>query len=312
MPKIPSSEITSPQVYLNRRAFMQSLAAAGGTLLAGDVAAAQEPARHGTKLKTVPSRFSTTEKPNTWEHITTYNNFYEFGTDKSDPAIWAPRWRMPDPWRIDIDGEVAKPGRLNLEDILKGETFEDRIYRHRCVEGWSMIIPWVGFPLANLIKKVEPTAKAKYVVFITIAQRGYMRGLDSDVLEWPYIEGLRMDEAMHPLTILAVGVYGEVLPKQNGAPLHLVVPWKYGFKGAKSLARIRFVDKQPVNTWQVMARNEYGFYANVNPTVDHPRWSQARERRLPSFIPNHRTEMFNGYAEQVQSLYAGMDLRKNF
>jgi sulfoxide reductase catalytic subunit YedY len=312
MPKIPSSEITSPQVYLNRRAFMQGLVAAGGTLLAGDVAAAQEPARHGAKLKTVPSRFSTTEKPNTWEHITTYNNFYEFGTDKSDPAIWAPRWRMPDPWRIDIDGEVAKPGRLNLEDILKGETFEDRIYRHRCVEGWSMIVPWVGFPLANLIKKVEPTAKAKYVVFITIAQRGYMRGLDNDVLEWPYIEGLRMDEAMHPLTILAVGVYGEVLPKQNGAPLHLVVPWKYGFKGAKSIAKIRFVEQQPVSSWTRAWPEAYGFYSNVNPNVPHPRHSQSTEARLPSLFRNTRTLMFNGYGDQVASLYKGMDLARNY
>jgi sulfoxide reductase catalytic subunit YedY len=312
MVKIPSSEITPRQVYVNRRSFMQSLVAAGGTLLAGEAAAAQQPARHGAKLKTVPSRFSTTEKPNTWEHITTYNNFYEFGTGKSDPAIWAPRWRMPDPWRIDIDGEVAKPGRLNLEDILKGETLEDRIYRHRCVEGWSMVVPWVGFPLAHLIKKAEPTSKAKYVLFATMAQRGQMPNLDSDVLEWPYIEGLRMDEAMHPLTILAVGVYGEVLPKQNGAPLHLVVPWKYGFKGAKSIAKIRFVEEQPVTSWMRAWSEAYGFYSNVNPNVPHPRHSQATEARLPSLFRNTRTLMFNGYADQVAGLYKGMDLKSNY
>ena len=311
MPKIRSSEITSRQVYLNRRTFIQSVIAAGGAALAGDVASAQPPAARGAKLKTVPSKFSTTEKPNTWEHITTYNNFYEFGTDKSDPAIWAPRWRMPPQWTVSIEGEVAKPGRMNLEDILKGETLEDRIYRHRCVEGWSMIIPWVGFPLANLIKKVQPTSKAKFVEFVTYTS-AQMRGLESDVLQWPYVEGLRMDEAMHPLTIMAVGLYGEVLPKQNGAPMHLVVPWKYGFKGGKSISRIRFVEKQPVTSWMKNWPEAYGFYSNVNPKVDHPRHSQATEARLPSFRRNTPTLMFNGYGDQVASLYKGMDLARNY
>jgi sulfoxide reductase catalytic subunit YedY len=311
IPKIPSSEITSRPVYLNRRSFIQSIIAAGGAALAGDAASAQPPAPRGAKLKTVPSKFSTTEKPNSWEHITTYNNFYEFGTDKSDPAIWASRWRMPPQWTVSIEGEVAKPGRMNLEDILKGETLEDRIYRHRCVEGWSMIIPWVGFPLANLIKKVEPTSKARFVEFVTYTS-SQMRGLDSDVLEWPYLEGLRLDEAMHPLTIMAVGLYGEVLPKQNGAPMHLVVPWKYGFKGAKSISRIRFVERQPRTSWMKAWSEAYGFYSNVNPNVDHPRHSQATEARLPSFRRNTPTLMFNGYGDQVASLYKGMDLARNY
>ncbi len=311
MPRIRSSDITDRRVYMNRRAFMQRLMVAGGATLAVDVASAQQPAPHGPKLKTVPGKFSTTEKPNTWEHITTYNNFYEFGTDKSDPAIHAPRWRMPAPWTVTIEGEVARPGRMNLEDVLKGETLEDRVYRHRCVEGWSMIIPWVGFPLANLIKRVEPTSKAKFVEFVTYAS-SQMRGLDSDVLQWPYLEGLRMDEAMHPLTLMAVGVYGEALPKQNGAPLHLVVPWKYGFKGAKSITRLRFVEKQPVSSWTRAWSEAYGFYSNVNPNVPHPRHSQATEARLPSFRRNTPTLMFNGYGDQVASLYKGMDLRRNY
>jgi sulfoxide reductase catalytic subunit YedY len=311
MPKIASSEITSRQVYLNRRLFIQSLVAAGGASLVGDTGFAQQPAARGAKLKTVPSRFSTTEKPNTWEHITTYNNFYEFGTDKSDPAIWAARWRMPPQWTVTIEGEVAKPGRMNLEDILKGETLEDRIYRHRCVEGWSMIIPWVGFPLANLIRKVGPTSKARFLEFVTYTS-AQMRGLEDDVLDWPYVEGLRMDEAMHPLTILAVGLYGEVLPKQNGAPMHLVVPWKYGFKGAKSIVRIRFVEKQPLTSWMKSWSEAYGFYSNVNPNVPHPRHSQATEARLPSFRRNTPTLMFNGYGDQVAALYKGMDLARNY
>ena len=312
MPKIPSSEITDRRVYLNRRAFMQSLMVAGGATLAVDAVSAQQPAAHGRKLTTVRSALSTTEKPNTWEQVTTYNNFYEFGTDKSDPAVNAPRYRPPQPWTVSIEGEVAKPGRLNLEDILKGETLEDRIYRMRCVEGWSMVIPWVGFPLANLINRVQPTAKAKFVEFITVLDTKQMPGQRDDVLEWPYVEGLRLDEAMHPLTILANGVYGEVLPNQNGAPLRLVVPWKYGFKGAKSIARIRFVEKQPLTSWMRNWPEAYGFYSNVNPTVDHPRHSQATEARLPSLFRSTRTQMFNGYGDQVASLYKGMDLRKNY
>jgi sulfoxide reductase catalytic subunit YedY len=312
MPKIRSSEITDRRVYLNRRSFMQSLIAAGSATLAADAVFAQQPAAHGRKLTTVRSALSTTEKPNTWEQTTTYNNFYEFGTSKSDPAVNAPKYRPPTPWVVSIEGEVAKPGRMNLEDILKGQTLEDRIYRHRCVEGWSMIIPWVGFPLANLIKRVEPTSKAKFIEFITMADQRQMPGLSDDVLEWPYVEGLRMDEAVHPLTILSVGIYGEVLPNQNGAPVRLVVPWKYGFKGGKSIVRIRFVERQPRTSWNIAWPQAYGFYSNVNPTVNHPRHSQASEARLPSFFRNTRTQMFNGYGDQVASLYAGMDLRKNY
>jgi sulfoxide reductase catalytic subunit YedY len=312
MPKIPSSEITARRVYLNRRAFMRNLMVAGGATIVADTVSAQQPASHGRKLTTVRSSFSTTEKPNSWEQVTTYNNFYEFGTGKSDPAVYAPKYRAPQPWTVLIDGECAKPGKLNLEDILKGETLEDRIYRHRCVEGWSMVIPWVGFPLANLIKRVQPTAKAKFIEFATVFDPKQMRGQRDDVLEWPYVEGLRMDEALHPLTILSVGIYGEVLPNQNGAPLRVVIPWKYGFKGAKSIAGIRFVEKQPVTSWMKDWPEAYGFYSNVNPTVDHPRHSQATEARLPSFFSSTRTQMFNGYGDQVADLYKGMDLRKNY
>ena len=312
MPKIPSSEITARRVYLNRRAFMRNLMVAGGATVIADTVSAQQPALHGRKLTTVKSSLSTTEKPNTWDQITTYNNFYEFGTDKSDPAVYAPKYRLRQPWTVVVDGECAKPGKLNLEDILKGETLEDRIYRHRCVEGWSMVIPWVGFPLANLIKRVQPTAKAKFIEFVTVYDPRQMRGQQDDVLDWPYVEGLRMDEAMHPLTILSVGVYGEVLPNQNGAPLRVVVPWKYGFKGAKSITGIRFVENQPTTSWMKNWPEAYGFYSNVNPTVDHPRHSQATEARLPSFFSSTRTQMFNGYGDQVASLYKGMDLRKNY
>jgi sulfoxide reductase catalytic subunit YedY len=312
MARIRNSEITDRRVYLNRRSFMQSLMAAGGATVLADSASAQPPAAHGRKLTTVRSALSTTEKPNTWEQVTTYNNFYEFGTSKSDPAVHGPRFRPPQPWTVAIEGECAKRGRLNLEDILKGQTLEDRIYRMRCVEGWSMVIPWVGVPLANLIKRVEPTSKARFVEFTTIHDPGQMRGQRDDVLDWPYVEGLRLDEALHPLTILAVGVYGEVLPNQNGAPLRLVVPWKYGFKGIKSIVRIRFVERQPRTSWMINWPEAYGFYSNVNPSVDHPRHSQATEARLPSLFRSTRTQMFNGYGDQVASLYQGMDLRKNY
>jgi sulfoxide reductase catalytic subunit YedY len=312
MARIRSSEITDRQVYLNRRSFMQTLMVAGGATVFADSVSAQQPAAHGRKLTTVRSALSTTEKPNTWEQVTTYNNFYEFGTSKSDPAVHGPRFRPPQPWTVAIEGECAKRGRLNLEDILKGQTLEDRIYRMRCVEGWSMVIPWVGLPLANLIKRVEPTSKARFVEFTTIHDPGQMRGQRDDVLEWPYVEGLRIDEALHPLTILALGVYGEVLPNQNGAPLRLVVPWKYGFKGIKSIVRIRFVERQPRTSWMINWPEAYGFYSNVNPTVDHPRHSQATEARLPSLFRSTRTQMFNGYGDQVASLYQGMDLRRNY
>jgi sulfoxide reductase catalytic subunit YedY len=314
---IPSSEITDKKVYLNRRQF---ISAATGTVLAtaaglGTTATllAQQPAPHGRKLVTTKSPLSTTETPNTWEHITTYNNFYELEPGAGDgPSRVAKSFKPAEPWVVSVEGECAKGGKMNLEDILKGETLEDRIYRHRCVEAWSMVIPWVGFPLGNFIKRCQPTSKAKFIEFTTLYDPRQFPGQREPILDWPYVEGLRMDEAMHPLAILGVGLYGEVMPNQDGAPLRLVTPWKYGFKGGKSIVKIRFVEKQPLNTWQKTAPREYGFYANVNPMVDHPRWSQATERRLPGFFKNTPTKMFNGYGDQVASLYSGMDLRKNF
>jgi len=315
---IRSSEITDKKTYLNRRQFIQ---AAGGTaaatafgVLGSDIGLqAATPAPHGRKFENVtPSAFSVdqkVDKPNRWEEITTYNNYYEFGVDKDSPSMSVGKFN-PDPWTVTVSGECAKKAAWHTEDILKGQTLEDRIYRHRCVERWSMVIPWVGFPLSDFIKKCEPTSKAKYIKFTTFYDSKQMPGRDSG-LRWPYVEGLRMDEAMHPLTILTVGLYGEVLPKQNGAPLRLAVPWKYGFKHVKSIVKIEFVEKEPLNTWQEQASNEYGFYANVNPTVDHPRWSQAQERRIGEFFMR-KTMLFNGYGDQVASLYSGMDLRKHY
>jgi len=313
MNRIRSSEITDKGIYLNRRAFIASaLAAVGAAAVPDPRLYAQQAAAHGRKLTTVKSALSTSETPNTWEHLTTYNNFYEFGTGKNDPARNAPKFRPRQPWTISIEGECAKKGPIALEDVLKSETLEDRIYRHRCVEGWSMVIPWVGFPLANLVKRCEPTSKARFVEFTTLHDVGQMPGQRSHVLAWPYVEGLRLDEALHPLTIIAVGLYGEVLPNQNGAPLRLVVPWKYGFKGIKSIVKIRFTEKQPVSSWQLDYPQAYGFYANVNPAVDHPSWSQAVEARLPSLFKSTRTQLFNGYRDQVASLYAGMDLKRHY
>jgi sulfoxide reductase catalytic subunit YedY len=314
---IRSSEITDKKTYLNRRDFVRL--ATGGAALAGAGAIgaeallhAQPPAPHGAKLPNVKQGpFGTTEKQNTWEQITTYNNYFEFGTDKDSPAYYAKNLK-PAPWSVAVEGEVAKPAVYHIEDILKGQTLEDRIYRHRCVEAWSMVIPWVGFPLSDFIKKVQPTAKAKYIEFTTLADPNQMPGLRFPSLRWPYVEGLRMDEAMHPLTILVVGLYGEVLPNQNGAPLRVAIPWKYGFKHAKSIVKIRFVEREPLNAWQRAQPSEYGFYANVNPSVAHPRWSQARETRLPGLFKNFNTLMFNGYGDQVASLYNGMDLRKYY
>ncbi len=317
---IRSSEITDRKLYLNRREFLQTAtgaAAAGAAVLAGaDVVleAAGQPAPHGRKLDNVRksplSVSAADDKVNTWEQITTYNNYYEFGTDKDSPSEYAKSLKT-EPWKVVVDGECNKPAAYNLEDILKGQTLEERIYRHRCVEAWSMVIPWVGFPLSDFIKKCEPTSKAKFVAFYTLNDPGQMPGVRSPILRWPYVEGLRMDEAMHPLTILTVGLYGEVVPKQDGAPIRLTVPWKYGFKSAKSIVRIRFVEKQPLNTWQESAPQEYGFYSNVNPTVDHPRWTQASERRIGEFF-RRKTLMFNGYGDQVASLYTGLDLKKNY
>jgi methionine sulfoxide reductase catalytic subunit len=313
---IRSSEITAKKLYLNRREFIRGGAATAVAAAAGAIGGevflqAAPPAPHGRKLENVKkSPLSVEEKVNTWEQITTYNNYYEFGTDKDSPATLSRNFK-PEPWTVVVDGECNKKATWNLEDILKGQTLEDRIYRHRCVEAWSMVIPWVGFPLADFVKKCEPTSKAKYVEFTTLYDPKQMPGVRSPVLRWPYVEGLRLDEAMHPLTILTVGLYGEVLPNQNGAPLRLAVPWKYGFKHIKSIVKIKFTEKQPLNTWQESAPQEYGFYSNVNPAVDHPRWSQATERRIGEFL-RRKTLMFNGYGDQVASMYAGMDLKKNY
>jgi len=310
---IRSSEISDKTTYLSRRQFIT----AASLLVAGTVGgeagvAAQPPAPHGRQLEHVQkSAFSTTEKANTWQQITTYNNFYEFGVDKTDAATYAKSLRAS-PWSIAMDGDVAKPAVWSLEDVLKGMTLEERIYRHRCVEGWSMVIPWVGFPLRDLLTRLQPTSRARFVEFTTLNDPSQMPGLRSAYLHWPYTEGLRLDEAMHPLTILAVGLYDEVLPNQDGAPVRLVVPWKYGFKSIKSIVKIRLMAEQPVSAWQRAAPQEYGFYANVNPTVNHPRWSQAKEVRLPGLFKNRPTEMFNGYGDQVASLYAGLDLKRNF
>jgi sulfoxide reductase catalytic subunit YedY len=317
-PDIRSSEITPKSVYLKRREFIQAgstalagagLAAAGWNMWGGD-AFAQIPR---TKLPNVKkSPLSTSEEPSAYDHVTSYNNFYEFAPGAGDGPKKASGKFKATPWTIEVDGLCNKPAKYSLEDFIKPYALEERIYRFRCVEAWSFVIPWVGIPLSEFIKRAEPQGKAAFVEFTTLLDRGRFPMQSEAILEWPYREGLRLDEANHPLSIMAVGLYGEVLPAQNGAPLRLMVPWKYGFKNIKSIVRMRFVEKQPLNTWQAMARNEYGFYANVNPTVDHPRWSQAREKRLPSFIANRRTEMFNGYADQVQGLYAGMDLRRNF
>ena len=256
---------------------------------------------------------SLTEKPNTYEDITTYNNYYEFGTGKSDPAANAHTLK-PSPWSVQVTGEAMKTGTYTLEDILGPHTLEERIYRHRCVEAWSMVVPWVGFPLGDLLKRFEPTSQAKYVQFLSLADREQMPGVRYPVLDWPYREGLTMAEAMHPLTLAVVGLYGKVLPNQNGAPLRTIIPWKYGFKSTKSIVRIHFTDRQPQTSWNMSAPQEYGFYSNVNPEVDHPRWSQATERRLGTglFAARAQTLMFNGYTEQVGELYQGLDLAKNY
>jgi sulfoxide reductase catalytic subunit YedY len=313
---IRSSEITDKKLYLRRREFIQAaavtaLGAASGALGAGTAEAAPTwPRVKIPNIREVEAPLTTNEKPNSYQDITTYNNFYEFGTEKDDPSNNAGPLKTK-PWTVKVDGLVNKPGDYQLEDLIKPYALEDRVYRHRCVEAWSLVIPWVGFPLASLLKTVDPRPGAKFVEFTTLFNPQQMPGQRSGVLRWPYIEGLRLDEAMHPLTLLAVGVYGEYLPNQNGAPMRLVIPWKYGFKGCKSIVHIKLTDRQPMNTWQLMASNEYGFYANVNPSVDHPRWSQARERRIGEFF-KRPTLMFNGYGDQVASLYTGLDLRKNY
>jgi len=315
-PDIRSSEITSESDYVSRRQFMArssgaalgalALAAVGGNLAeAGGVEIGQVDLG---PLKKSP--FSADEKLNSFADITSYNNFYEFGTDKSDPARLAGRL-VTKPWSVKVDGLCDKPAEYALEDLVKPHQLEERIYRLRCVEAWSMVIPWVGIPLGDVLKRFEPSSKASFVEFTTLYRPTQMPGQRVPVLDWPYVEGLRLDEAMHPLTILAVGLYGKTLPNQDGAPIRLVVPWKYGFKSIKSIVRIRFVDKQPKTAWVEANPREYGFYSNVNPNVDHPRWSQARERRIGEFF-RRPTLMFNGYADQVAKLYAGMDLKKYY
>lgn len=306
---IPSSEITERPAYLRRREFLSRSIDAGLTAAAlgafGSLAAPRVLA--GERLSGVAkSAYAVDEELTPYESATTYNNFYEFGTAKEDPSLYAHDFKSR-PWSVTVEGECARPGTYTLEDFLKPHALEERVYRLRCVEGWSMVIPWVGFPLADVIKRFKPTGNARYVEFTTLLDPEQMPGQRRPVLDWPYLEGLRMDEAMHPLTILAVGMYGEVLPNQNGAPLRLVVPWKYGFKSIKSIVKLRFTEEQPGSTWNRTAPDEYGFYSNVNPERDHPRWSQARERRIGEFF-KRPTLPFNGYADQVASLYAGMDL----
>jgi sulfoxide reductase catalytic subunit YedY len=306
---IEPSEITSQAAYGRRREFIKSAAALG--LAAGLGPVSMLPAVAAAKLAPLQkSNFSTDEQMTPFESVTVYNNFYEFGTGKQDPSARAGSLRTR-PWTVKVDGEVKKPRTLDIEDLLKLVPLEERIYRMRCVEGWSMVIPWVGYPLSELIKRVEPTGNAKFVEFTTLLDPQQMPGQKVDVLDWPYIEGLRMDEAMHPLTLLTLGLYGEVLPNQNGAPVRVVVPWKYGFKNAKSIVRIRFSAEMPKTTWMIAIPNEYGFYSNVNPKVDHPRWSQAKERRIGDLL-KRETLMFNGYGDQVAGLYSGMDLKKYF
>jgi methionine sulfoxide reductase catalytic subunit len=311
---VRSSEITPKSLYLSRRQFLAGAAVAGAAVVGGlklrETIAPSARALAGNKINGVQkSQFSTKETITPYQDVTHYNNYYEFGTSKTDPADMAKNFRTR-PWKVKIEGAVEKKLQLDVDEIIKMATPEERIYRHRCVEGWSIVVPWIGFSLSEFIKHVKPTSKAKYVEFTTLMDPAQMPGERGSVLDWPYREGLRMDEAMHPLALLCFGMYGEDLPNQDGAPLRIVLPWKYGFKSAKAIASIKFTEKQPLNTWNVSAPQEYGFYANVNPNVDHPRWSQARERRLGEFV-KRPTLMFNGY-DQVASLYSGMDLKKNF
>lgn len=300
-PDIRSSEITDETLYWDRRKFIRAAAGAGAAALVSSTA---------TRLDATDRAQQSGDELTPYEDVTGYNNFYEFGLDKADPAKNAHTLR-PRPWTVKVDGEVHKATTFDIDELEKAFPAEERVYRLRCVEAWSMVIPWMGFPLGSLLKRVEPTSQARYVEMVTIHDVVQMPGQRRPVLPWPYVEGLRMDEAMHPLTILVVGLYGKTLPNQNGAPIRLVVPWKYGFKGVKSIVRIRLVREQPRNTWNIAAPHEYGFYANVNPDVDHPRWSQKRERRIGELI-KRPTRMFNGYAEQVGELYRGMDLRVNY
>jgi sulfoxide reductase catalytic subunit YedY len=310
---IPSSDITSENLYHNRREFIKTASTVLGIAAAGTIASACAPGVVGAAVAPqAKGKYDTTEKLTPIGDVTMFNNYYEFGSGKDEPARNSREFKSR-PWTVKVEGLVKKPATYDLDDLIKGTTAEDRIYRMRCVEAWSMVIPWQGIPLADIIKKLEPLPSAKFVEFKTLVdknrmpgQRGFLQALD-----WPYIEGLRMDEANNPLTLIATGLYGKPLPNQNGAPLRLVTPWKYGFKGIKAIVSINFTERQPVNSWQRQAANEYGFYANVNPTVDHPRWSQAREQRIGEFF-KRPTLMFNGYTEQVASMYTVMDLKKNY
>ncbi len=309
--RLTHADVTPKRYYLRRREFIAGLGAGIGALAASSLPAWADP------LKAAPSAYKVDEKQTSKEDVTTYNNFYEFGTDKGDPSANSGKFK-PLPWKLTVDGMVKAPKEFDMRDLVASMPLEERVYRMRCVEAWSMVIPWIGFPLSSLLKQVEPLGSAKYVAFTGVVRPEEMPGQTGlfQPLNWPYVEGLRLDEAMHPLAILAVGLYGETLPNANGAPIRLVTPWKYGFKGIKSITRVTFVEKQPPTSWNLQAANEYGFYANVNPAVDHPRWSQATERRIgeDGFFGSGRrpTLPFNGYGEEVASLYAGMDLRANY
>ena len=312
---LTEADITPKSLYLNRRQVLRAMGIAGaaivGSKLVSHFAYPSATVNAGTKLNvTIKSPFSTTEKANSFDDVTHYNNFYEFGTDKSDPSRNAGKFRTS-PWTVAVEGEVKRPVKYSMDDILKLAPLEERIYRHRCVEGWSIVVPWIGYSLSTILKLSEPTDKAKFVAFQSDYDRSQMPWGEHSGIELPYVEGLRLDEAMHPLTLLCVGMYGESLPNQDGAPVRLVIPWKYGFKSIKSIVKIRFVKDMPPTTWNRYAPSEYGFYSNVNPAVDHPRWSQASERRLGEFL-RRKTLMFNGYSDQVAGLYSGMDLKKNY
>jgi sulfoxide reductase catalytic subunit YedY len=314
-PDLTYADVTPKSVYVNRRKFLRGLGFAGAAVAVGrglvDLISPESRVFAGTKLTTIKSPFSTDEKMNTYDEVTHYNNYYEFGVDKDQPAKNATRFNTSN-WKVSVEGEVKNRRKYSMDEILKLAPLEERIYRHRCVEGWSIVVPWIGFSFGVLANLAEPTPKAKYVAFESYYDIGQMPLARYAGLQFPYVEGLRLDEALNPLTLLCVGMYGETLPNQDGAPVRMVIPWKYGFKSIKSIVKVRFVKDQPPTTWNMSAPQEYGFYSNVNPTVDHPRWSQARERRLPEFFKTHKTLMFNGYGDQVASLYNGMDLRKNY
>jgi len=315
-PDLKYSDVTPRDIYLNRRKFLYGMGLAGGLALAGkSVANLTFPSARAYAATSLPGLvkgpFSTDEKVTPEHDVTTYNNYYEFGTDKGDPAKNAQKF-VTSPWSVSVEGEVAKPRKFTMEEILKLAPLEERIYRHRCVEAWSIVVPWVGYSFSTLVKLVEPNSNARYVAFETYFDKKQMPLWGRAGIQLPYVEGLRLDEAMHPLALLCVGMYGETLPNQDGAPVRMVIPWKYGFKSIKSLVKIKFVKDQPPTTWNITNAHEYGFYSNVNPTVDHPRWSQAREIRLPGYFKNTKTQMYNGYGDQVASLYNGMDLKKNY